>query len=124
MNSFFTFFKQSSILKAILAIVLFIFNLMTTVKVDKISEIYKTLKSENNTIFESEFQTNKMEKLEPVITENFEFYSDGSEIDKREEFVRSAKTNLDLNPGTYSRNLTNNSLAVFVLKNKIDETAF
>jgi hypothetical protein len=120
MNSFFTFFKESSILNAILAMVIFIFNLMTSYQVDKISEIYKILKSENNIIFENAVQANKIEKIAPIITENFDFYPDVSALQNRQESIN----NIDASPGTFSRKLANNSLAVFVLKNEIDETAF
>lgn len=100
--------------------VMFIFNLMTSIQVDKISEIYKTLKPENNIIFKNAVLTNKIEKLAPIIAENFDFYPDVSKLQNREEFIN----NIHTSPGTFSRKLANNSLAVYVLKNEIDETAF
>lgn len=120
MNSLFTFFKETTILKTILAMVVFIFNLTTTFQDDKISGIYKTLKSQNNIIFESAAQENKTEKLAPIITENIQFHPDVSELQNRGEFIN----NMDPSPGIFSRKLRNNSLAAFVFRNKIDETAF
>jgi hypothetical protein len=94
MNSFLTPFKESIILQAIFAIVFFFYSLMTAAQVDENSELFKTLKSKDSIIFERVFNKCELEKLTPIIAENFEFYHDIGGIQNREEFINAIKNNI------------------------------
>ncbi len=118
MNSFLEPFKDSIIIKMLLAIILFFFSLFTNAQVDKNSELYKTLKSKDSIIFERAFNKCEIQKLEPIIAEDIEFYHDVSGAQNRSEFMKAVKNNVCSNPGNFTRQLIKSSLEVFSLKNK------
>ena len=117
MNSFFQPFKDSLIFKVLLTIILFLFSLVMNAQVDKKSELYKTLKSKDSIIFDRAFNKCEIEKLEPIVAENFEFYHDVSGVQNKKQFIKVIKNNLCTNPGIFSRKLEEKTLAVFELKN-------
>ena len=117
MESFLTPFKESFIFKILLAIVLFFYSLMSLGQVHKTSDLFNSLKSKDSIIFESAFNTCELEKLEPIIAKNFEFYHDIAGIQNREEFIAAVKKNICSTPGASRRRLIKNSLTVFELKN-------
>lgn len=87
-------------------------------QVDKNSDLFKTLKAKDSIIFERTFNLCETEKLEPIIAEDFEFYHDVAGVQNREEFIKAVKVNLCTNPGVFTRQLVDNSLVVYSLKNK------
>lgn len=117
MNSFLEPFKDSFIIKILIAIILFLYSSAMNAQVDKNSDIYKTLKSKDSIIFERAFNKCEIEKLTPIIAENFEFYHDVAGIQNKKEFLSAIKNNICTNPGNFSRQLVKNSLEVFELKN-------
>ena len=90
---------------------------MSLGQVHKTSDLFNSLKSKDSIIFESAFNTCELEKLEPIIAENFEFYHDIAGIQNREEFIAAVKKNICSTPGASRRRLIKNSLTVFELKN-------
>jgi hypothetical protein len=116
MNSFLTPFKESFIIKILLAIILFFYSLISFAQVDKKSDLYKILKSKDSIIFERTFNKCELEKLEPIIAKDFEFYHDIGGIQDREGFIAAVKENICTNPGINKRRLVKNSLTVFSLK--------
>jgi len=117
MNSFLEPFKDFIIVKILLAIILFLFSLVMDAQVSKNSNLYKTLKSKDSIIFERAFNRCELEKLKPIINENFEFYHDIVGIQNKKEFMNAVKHNLCSNPGKHKRQLVENSLSVFEMKN-------
>lgn len=117
MNSFLTPFKDSIILKTLFAIALFLYSLMSAAQVDKNSELYKTLKSKDSIIFERVFNKCELEKLTPILSENFEFYHDIGGIQNKIEFIAAMKNNICSNPEINQRSLIKSSLEVFEMKN-------
>lgn len=118
MNSFLKYFQESFILKIIFAIAIFLFSFLANAQVHKSSELFKTLKSKDSIIFERTFNKCEVEKLEPIIHEDIEFYHDVAGLQNREEFINAVKNNVCSNPGTFTRKLVENSLEVHELKNK------
>lgn len=117
MDAFLTPFKESFLIKIIIAIVLFFYSFFTNAQVDKNSDLFKTLKSKDSIIFERTFNKCELEKLAPIIAKDFEFYHDIAGIQNREEFFNAVKNNICTNPGVNKRNLVKNSLSVFTMKN-------
>ncbi|MCI2229543.1 nuclear transport factor 2 family protein [Polaribacter sp. MSW13] len=117
MNSFLEPFKKSIIIKIILAIVMFFYTFVMNAQVDKNSDLHKTLKSKDSIIFERTFNKCEIEKLEPIIAEDFEFYHDIAGIQNRKEFINAVKNNICSKPGNNKRNLVKGSLEVFEMKN-------
>lgn len=95
---------------------MFIFNLITTFQFDKIAEVYKTLQSENNTVFESALHTNKTEEQKPLMVEKMEFYKDISRNQHNQELANLMMHYFDSNSKVFSRKVAENSLAFFALK--------
>ena len=100
-----------------MAIALFIINFMANAQVDKSSNLYVTLKAQDSIIFERTFNKCELEKLVPIIAENFEFYHDIAGVQDRKGFIKAVKNNICTNPGNNKRELVKNSLEVFELKN-------
>lgn len=117
MNSFLEPFKKSFALKVILFIAMLFYNFVLNAQVDKNSDLYKTLKSKDSLIFERAFNNCEIEKLAPIIADNFEFYHDVAGIQNKAGFIAAIKNNLCSNPGNNKRNLVENSLQVFKLNN-------
>jgi hypothetical protein len=116
MNSFLTPFKESFLFKIIIAIVLFFYSLITSEQIVENSDVFKILKSKDSIIFERVFNKCELEKLEPIIAQNFEFYHDVAGIQNREAFIHAIKNNICKTPGTFTRKRVKNSLEVFELK--------
>lgn len=117
MNSLLEPFKDSFIIKIIIAILFFLFSWVTNAQVEKSSNLYKILKFKDSIIFERTFNNCEIDKLEPIIAQDFEFYHDVAGIQNREEFIKAIKNNICTNPGNYKRNLVKGSLDVYPLKN-------
>jgi hypothetical protein len=117
MKSFLEPFKDSILLKILLALMIFLYTWITNGQVDRTSELYKTLKSKDSILFESTFNRCELEKLEAILTEDFEFYHDISGMQNRKEFTAAMKNNICARPGNVQRKLVPKSLAVFALKN-------
>ncbi|PQJ77795.1 nuclear transport factor 2 family protein [Polaribacter porphyrae] len=118
MNTFLKPFKESLLFKILFAIALFLYSFVSNAQVDKNTDLYKVLKAKDSIIFERAFNKCEIEKLEPIISKNFEFYHDVSGVQNRNEFLNVIKKNLCSNPGNMKRDLVKNSLQVFPLKNK------
>ncbi|MFK8058503.1 MAG: nuclear transport factor 2 family protein [Polaribacter sp.] len=117
MNSFFEPIKQSFIFKILLFIAMLLFTLISKAQVDKKSDLFKTLKAKDSIIFKRTFNLCEVEKLAPIIAENFEFYHDIAGVQDRDGFILAVKNGVCKNPGINKRNLVENSLQVFTLKN-------
>jgi hypothetical protein len=117
MKSFLEPFKNSILLKILLALMIFLYTWITNGQVDRTSELYKTLKSKDSILFESTFNRCELEKLEAILAEDFEFYHDISGMQNRKEFTAAMKNNICARPGNVQRKLVPKSLAVFALKN-------
>ncbi|WP_299668652.1 nuclear transport factor 2 family protein [uncultured Polaribacter sp.] len=117
MNSFLEPYKDSYLLKILIAIAVFLFSLVTNAQIDRNTDLYKTLKAKDSIIFQRAFNKCELEKLEPIIAENFEFYHDLAGIQNRKEFMLAMKNNICGNPGRITRQLVAASLEVFPLKN-------
>jgi hypothetical protein len=117
MKSFLEPFKNSILLKILLALMIFLYTWITNGQVDRTSELYKTLKSKDSILFESTFNRCELEKLEAILAEDFEFYHDISGMQNRKEFTAAMKNNICARPGNVQRKLIPKSLAVFALKN-------
>lgn len=117
MNSFFEPFKDSLIFKFLFAIVLFFVSWLSNAQGDQKSELFKTLKAKDSIIFERSFNLCEIEKLEPIIAKNFEFYHDVTGIQDRQKFMNALEENVCSNFGKFQRNLVENSLEVYSLKN-------
>jgi hypothetical protein len=118
MNSFLTPFKIFFLFKIIFAIAMFFFSFIATAQVDENSEIYKILKFNDSILFERAFHKCEIERLEKVISKNFEFYHDVSGVQNKEEFINAIKNNICSRPETFKRKLVKNTLEVYSLKNK------
>ena len=103
--------------KYLFTITLLFISTVIIAQVEKSSKLFKTLKSKDSIIFERAFNKCEIEKLTPIIAENFEFYHDVAGIQNKKEFLSAIKNNICTNPGNFSRQLVKNSLEVFELKN-------
>jgi hypothetical protein len=117
MKSFLEPFKDSILFKILLALMIFLYTWVTNGQVNRTSELYKTLKSKDSILFESTFNRCELEKLKPILAEDFEFYHDIAGIQNRKEFIAAMKNNICAHPGNVKRQLVPKSLAVFPLKN-------
>ncbi|QOD61888.1 nuclear transport factor 2 family protein [Polaribacter haliotis] len=111
-------FKDSVLIKIIMAILMFLFSLFSNAQESKNSELYQILKSKDSTIFENAFNNCNLKKLEPIISDNFEFYHDIGGIQNKEQFLEAVKNNICSKPDNHARNLVENSLEVFSMKKK------
>ncbi|MEE9407966.1 MAG: nuclear transport factor 2 family protein [Polaribacter sp.] len=116
MNSFLEPFKNSLIIKILIAIFLFLFSLVTNAQVDKNAGLYKTLKTKDSILFQRGFNKCELEKLEPIIAKDIEFYHDVAGVQDRKGFMDALKNNVCSNPGMNKRKLVENSLSVFQMK--------
>ncbi|WP_298780956.1 nuclear transport factor 2 family protein [uncultured Polaribacter sp.] len=117
MNSFFEPFKDSFIFKILLFIVMFFYSILIQAQVDKKTNLYKTLKSKDSIIFENAFNKCNIQKLSPMISENFEFYHDTGGIQNKKQFLETIKKNICSYPDNFTRELIEASLEVFPMKN-------
>lgn len=117
MNSFLAPFKESILLKIIIAIIAFFYSFIMNAQVEKSSELFKIIAAKDSILFERTFNNCEIEKLDPIIAEDFEFYHDIVGIQNKEAFVNAVKNNICKNPGNMKRNLVAGSLEVFPLQN-------
>lgn len=117
MNTLLKHFKKAIVVRLIIAIFLFFVSWISNAQVDKNSELYKKLKSKDSIIFERTFNKCETEKLDPIISQDFEFYHDVTGKQNRAEFIKAIKENICVKPGNLTRQLVANSLEVFPLKN-------
>lgn len=73
MNAFLEPFKESILIKILLAIITFLFSLFSNVQVAKNSQFFKTLKAKDSIIFEKSPNGCKTEQLNIIIAQNFGF---------------------------------------------------
>lgn len=105
MNSFLAPFKESILLKIIIAIIAFFYSFIMNAQVEKSSELFKIIAAKDSILFERTFNNCEIEKLDPIIAEDFEFYHDIVGIQNKEAFVNAVKNNICKNPGNMKRNL-------------------
>lgn len=117
MNSFLEPFKESWIIKLILALLIFLKSLFSFGQVDEKSNLYQTLKAKDSIIFERSFNKCEIKQLHNIIADNFEFYHDVAGFETRDAFLKSIKNNICSTPGNMKRELVDNSLKVYPLKN-------
>ena len=117
MNAFLEPFKESILVKIILFLAMLFYSFFSNAQVDKNSNLFKTLKAKDSIIFERTFNLCELEKLDPIIAKDFEFYHDVAGIQNREDFLKAVKNNICNNRGINKRNLVKNSLEVHQLKN-------
>ena len=98
-------------------LIAFFFSLFSNAQIDKNSEVFKQLKSNDSLIFESSFNKCKIADLKPLISEDFEFYHDqGGITNTKKEFLESVEKNICSNPKSKPyRELVKGSLKVFPL---------
>lgn len=116
MDAFLEPFKNSILIKILLALVLFLKSFFFYGQVDKNSDLHKTLKAKDSIIFKSAFNNCNLKDLESIIASDFEFYHDVVGLDTREGFFNSMKNGICKNPGNMKRDLVKNSLEVYSLK--------
>ncbi len=101
------------------AIFLILVLFITTVEaqVEKSSELFRTLKVKDSLIFDSSFNTCNLKVLAQLINDDFEFYHDKSGvITGKDDFIKSTKNGLCESPHKLRRELINDTLEVFPLK--------
>lgn len=112
-------FKDHLLIKFFITIAALLLAIVSNAQVDKNSVLFKTLKAKDSIIFERTFNKCELEKLEPIIAENFEFYHDKGGIQDRTAFMKSVQKNVCGNPNfKLLRKLVKGSLEVFPLENK------
>lgn len=116
MNSFLKPFKESFIFKIIFWMLLFCYASLTNAQADKNSELFKIIKVNDSVVFENAFNHCNLEKLAPIIADNFEFYHDVGGIQDKKQFLETIKNNLCAKPGNNTRKLIEASLEVFPMK--------
>ncbi|MDH3711025.1 MAG: nuclear transport factor 2 family protein [Cyclobacteriaceae bacterium] len=80
------------------------------------SELHKTLKSKDSLIFHISFSTCEISDLEPLISQDIEFYHDQSgTLIGYTAFTENLKNGLCANPGQTRRQLQEGSLEVYPL---------
>lgn len=118
MISFFDFFKHNFFIKVVLFIWAMITSLFLQSQDTHNSALYQVLKSKDSIIFERAFNRCELEKLEPLISDNFEFYHDLAGIQNKTEFFNAIRTNICGNAQQkILRKLNETCLSVFPLKN-------
>ena len=117
MDSFLEPFRRSILIKVLLFLAMLFYNFVLNAQVDTNSALFKTLKSKDSILFERAFNNCEVEKLSPIIADNFEFYHDVGGIQNKEQFIDAIKKNLCTNPGNNTRQLVDNSLEVHQLNN-------
>lgn len=103
----------------VVCIVLFasISNLNAQEKED--SELFKTLKTKDDLLFNVGFNTCDISRFESLLSDNFEFYHDQSGItSSKASFITSVKDGLCKSNYKARRELVEGSLEVYPLKNK------
>ena len=76
MSSFLAPFKDSILLKIIIAIIAFLYSFIMNAQVEKSTDLFKTLAAKDSILFIRTFNNCEIEKLDPIIADNFEFYHD------------------------------------------------
>ncbi|WP_208889745.1 nuclear transport factor 2 family protein [Polaribacter sejongensis] len=117
MDSFLEPFRKSILIKVLLFLAMLFYNFVLNAQVDTNSALFKTLKSKDSIIFKRAFNNCEVEKISPIIADNFEFYHDVGGIQNKAEFIDTIKKNLCTNPGNNTRQLVANSLEVYQLNN-------
>ena len=110
-------FNDSILLKIFITIIAFSYAFIMNAQVEKSSDLFKTLVAEDSILFIRTFNNFEIEKLDPIIADNFEFYHDIVGIQNKKMFVKAIKNNICKNPINMKRNLDTESLEVFPLKN-------
>lgn len=106
--------------------VIFLFTILllpfqnTTAQVEPSSELYKTIKDMDKILFENGFNKCIISDMEPLISDNLEFYHDqGGITNSKEKFLLTIKQNICSNQEQKAiRKLMEGSLEVFPLYSK------
>ncbi|WP_435415677.1 nuclear transport factor 2 family protein [Polaribacter aestuariivivens] len=109
-------FKNSVVIKILIAIIIFLFSWVSNAQEAENSTLFKTLKSKDSILFNNAFNNCNLKELQPMISADFEFYHDVGGVQNKEQFFEAVKNNICANPGNHSRTLVNNSLEVFSMK--------
>jgi hypothetical protein len=93
---------------------------ITTAQVETTSELYKTIKEMDSILFENGFNKCLISDIEPLISEDLEFYHDqGGITSSKEEFLMTIRQNICSNQEQKPiRKLMEGSLEVFPLYSK------
>ncbi len=95
---------------------LVIIPLTINAQVPRSSELHKTLKSKDSLIFHISFSSCEISGLEPLISQDIEFYHDQSgTLIGYTAFIENLKNGLCANPGQTRRQLQEGSLEVYPL---------
>lgn len=119
MKFFKDFFRDSFVIKIIIAIATFLFSILSNAQVSKDTELFKALQKNDSIIFESSFNNCNISDLDLLIDEDLEFYHDTAGITNgKEGFIKTVKQNICSNPKSKPlRKLVEGSLQVFPLYN-------
>ncbi|WP_405382313.1 nuclear transport factor 2 family protein [Maribacter sp. LLG6340-A2] len=106
--------------------VIFLFTILllpfqkTTAQVATSSTLYKTIKEMDSFLFENGFNECRISDMEPLISDDLEFYHDQSGITKsKKDFLLTIEQNICSNQQQKPiRKLMENSLEIFPLYNK------
>ncbi|MCW8879837.1 MAG: nuclear transport factor 2 family protein [Kangiellaceae bacterium] len=106
--------------KKITTLLLFItaiFNLTVYAKSETDNELKTKFIELDNIIFEESFNNCHLEALNPIISEDFEFYHDVAGVQHRDSFLKSVKQNICSNMNNKPiRKLVPNTMELFSLK--------
>ncbi len=119
METILRFFKDSILMKILIAVLTFLFSIMSEAQVDRNTELFQNLKKKDSIIFDLSFNRCKISVLDDIISEDLEFYHDTGGITLgKEQFIQSVKNNICSNPNSKPvRELIANSLQVYPLYN-------
>ena len=118
MDFFSRFLKDSIIIKILIVITAFLFSLLSEAQVAIDTEVYRTLKTYDEIIFEEAFNKCNIEKMEPLIHNDLEFYHDVAGVTDKSEFLKAVQQNICSNLKVKPiRKLTDGTLEVYPLKN-------
>jgi len=89
-------------------------------QVSKDTDLYKTILSKDDLLFNVGFNTCDIKKFEELLSETFEFYHDTSGFSDRSKFLDDLKNGLCKDPANYQsrRELIPESTEIFALRNK------
>lgn len=116
--------KPLQIKKYTLFLFLFLFltPIVSSAQVEKDSELYKTILSNDSLLFNIGFNTCDISQFENLLSEKFEFYHDKDGVSFKPDFIFRLKNGLCKSPATYQsrRELINGSTEIYPLyKNNV-----
>lgn len=108
-------------------ILLFLSLLTTAVsvsaQVDKQSDLYKTILTQDSLLFNIGFNTCDIKQFENLLSKQFEFFHDKDSISDKKKFLNDLRNGLCHNPGSFQarRDLIPGSTEIFALHNKYNQ---